>query len=1002
VLRRRRILGIAVLVVLIVVIASLRGLAAFFIDYLWFHSLHETGVWSGVLGAKVVLALVFIAAGFVLLYLNLWIADRTAPTFALASTTDEVVIRFHEVVGHRRNQLRILVALVLAVFMGAGAAGQWNDWILFNHRVDFGTKDATFGRDLGFYVFQLPFWEFLVSWLFAALVVTLLATLVADYFNGGIQIQVPEGTHLADRFSQRVKVHASVLLAVLALVKTGQYWFGRFQLVFSNRGTVDGALYTDTNVQLKAIDLLLLISVFACVLFLVNIWRRGWVLPAMAVGLWAVVSVVGGVAVPAFVQRFRVQPAESTMEKPYLSQNIKATRASFGLDKVKVKSFSNDGKLDAKVLTDNKATVQNVRLWDPAVMREVFNKLQGIRSYYNVGDPDIDRYTINGDLTQVLTANRDLDKSSLPQKSWESEHLAYTHGYGNVMAATNASDRGQPVFSNKDIPVVSVGTGTKVTQPATYFGEGQSGYVIVDSKRDEIDYTDDSGKPIPTRYSGADGIEIGSGPSGFAKRAAVALQFADVNPLISSNVTGKSKVLMYRDVRQRVQTLAPFLSFDSDPYVVVRSNGRMDYIIDGYTTTAHYPNAQRAITSNLPAESGLNRRMNYVRNSVKAVVDAYDGTVTLYVVDPTDPLIRAYQSAFPKLFTPKSKIPADLAEHFRYPEDLFKVQTQMYGRYHLTDPSGFYTQENSWEVSADPNQAGVAGNGTAPGAVDANGNPIDPSSHPMDPYYLLMRLPGDSSESFLLLRPFVPKQSGALNKQVLTGFMTAQSDPSDYGRLDLFQLPSGNPPSGPYNVAAQMMQDRKVSSTQTLLCNSGAAKGGSECEYGNLLLVPVDQSLLYVRPWYVKASGNSLPELQQVIVAYQDTSGNIRVAVESTFHQALQDLFPGKIPDTKERNPAAPVDTSLASQVNGSGSTSTTTTTSTTAPPTTSGPSTPTTALPGNPTQAQLIAALNDAFAQADADLKKGDLAAYAQDIAKAQAIAAQLKNAQSTTTAPP
>ena len=668
---------------------------------------------------------------------------------------------------------------------------------------------------------------------------------------------------------------------------------------------------------------------------------------------------------------------------------------------MQVKPFSNDGKLDAKVLTENAATVQNVRLWDPAVMREVFNKLQGIRSFYNVGDPDIDRYMIDGNLTQVLTANRDLDKASLPQKSWESEHLAYTHGYGNVMAATNASDRGQPVFTNKDIPVVTEGKGPKVTKAATYFGEGQTGYVVADSKRNEIDYTDDAGTTKFTRYDGKDGIEVGSGLGGFTKRAAVALRFADVNPLISSNVTGKSKILMYRDVRERVQTLAPFLSFDSDPYVVVRDNGRMEYIIDGYTTTAHYPNAQRAITSDLPANSGLNRRMNYVRNSVKAVVDAYDGTVKLYVVDSADPLIRAYQKAFPKLFTPKSQIPTDLAEHFRYPEDLFKVQTRMYGRYHLTDPSGFYTQENAWEISADPNRAGVAGNGTAPGAVDANGNPIDSGEHPMDPYYLLMRLPGDAKESFLILRPFVPKQTASLNKQVLTGFMTAQSDPSDYGRLDLFQLPADKLPSGPYNVAAQMMQDRKVSSTQTLLCNSGQAKCGSECEYGNLLVIPIDQSLLYVRPWYVKASGNSLPELQQVIVAYQDTSGNIQVAVESTFRQALQDLFPGNIPLTKEKNPAAPVDTSLAGQVNGSGSTVTTTTT-TSAPPTTKPGTPPTTALPGNQTQAQLIAALNDAFDQADADLKKGDLAAYANDIAKAQAIAAQLDKTQSTTTTPP
>jgi uncharacterized membrane protein (UPF0182 family) len=639
-------------------------------------------------------------------------------------------------------------------------------------------------------------------------------------------------------------------------------------------------------------------------------------------------------------------------------------------------------------LNDNAVTVQNVRLWDPAVMQEVFTKLQGIRSFYKVPEPDIDRYDIDGRITQVLTSGRDIDGESLPQKSWVAQHLSYTHGYGNIMAATNASDSGQPVFTNKDIPVVSTGNGTKVEQPATYYGEGLSGYVIADSNTKEIDYTDEAGNTKFNRYDGKGGIRIGSGFGGFLHRAAVALRFADVNPLISSNVDADSKVLMYRDVRTRVQNLAPFLAFDNDPYVVVRANGDIDYIIDGYTTTAHYPNAQRAVTSDIADSSGLNSRFNYVRNSVKAVVDAYDGTVTLYVIDPHDPLIRAYTKAFPKLFTSGSKVPRDLAEHFRYPEDLFKVQTRMYGRYHLTDPNGFYTQENAWEISADPNKAGLQA-GTAPGAVDANGNPIESGAAPMDPYYLLMRLPSSKSESFLILRPFVPKQSGAPNKQVLTGFMTAESDPDDYGRLDLFQLPGSNLPSGPYNVAASMMSDRKVSSTQTLLCNSGEQSGGSECEYGNLLVIPIDQSLLYVRPWYVKSSGNSLPELQQVIVAYEDSGGNLHVAVESTFRGALVDLFGDGVPETSERNPTK--DVGLDGQTGSSGSSGTTTTT--TSPSTT----TTTTVPAASGSQADLIRQLNAAFAEADAALKKGDFTAYAAAIERAKTIAAQLEAAGSS-----
>ena len=983
---------IVAVVVLFVLAISMRGVADFYTDFLWFKSLKETGVWSGVLGAKLALGAIFIFAAFLLIFVNLWIADRTAPVFGIATTEDEVVLRFHEIFGRRRGLLRAGIAVVLGLIIGGGASSQWNNWILYNHRVDFATKDATFHTNIGFYVFQLPFLEFLVSWLFVAVLVSVLIVLVADYFNGSIQVQAPAGTHLADRFNPRVKVHVSVLLAMLALVKTAQYWLGRYNLAFSTRGTVDGALYTDTNVQLKSIYLLLMISVFACVLFLVNIWRRGWVLPAMAVGLWGVVSIVAGIAVPAFVQRFRVEPAESTMEAPYLQHNITATRTSFGLDKIKVQSFANDGQLTAPKLQDNKQTVQNVRLWDPAVMQEVFNRLQGIRSFYNVGDPDVDRYRINGQMTQVLTANRDIDSSALPQKSWQAQHLAYTHGFGNILAAANAADRGQPVFTNKDIPVVTKGTGTKVRQPSTYFGEGLAGYVITNSKTPEINYTDASGDTKFTHYSGADGIKLGSGLSGFVNKAALSIRFTDINPLISTNVTSKSKVLMYRDVRQRVQTLAPFLSFDADPYVVVRADGRLDYVIDGFTTTKNYPNAQRAITADLASDSGLNRRFNYVRNSVKAVVDAYNGTVKLYVVDNTDPIIQAYEKAFPKLFTSDSKVPADLRAHFRYPEDLFKVQTAMYGRYHLTTPSGFYTQENGWQVAADPNTAGIANAAAVPGAVDANGNPINASDHPMDPYYLLMRLPGDKTESFLLLRPFVPNQGGAVTKQLLTGFMTAQSDPSNYGELTVYQLPANNLPSAPYNIAAQMMQDKKVSTTQSLLCNSGSS-GGSECEYGNLLLIPIDQSLLYVRPWYVKASGNSLPELQQVIVGYQDSSGNTQVAVESTLRGALVDLFGNDVPSTRETNPLAAVNLNTVGAGGGSGTASTTTTTSTPTTTVQSGPTTTVTA--GNQTVAQLVAQLNDAFAQANIDLGNRDLGAYANDIARAQALAAQLKAKQ-------
>jgi uncharacterized membrane protein (UPF0182 family) len=816
-------------------------------------------------------------------------------------------------------------------------------------------------------------------------------TAVAHYFNGGIQVQGPGP--LSSRVSPGVKAHLSVLLGVLALVKTGQYWLQRYQLVFSTRGTVNGATYTDVNVQLKAIYLLVLISLFAFALFIVNIWRRGWVLPVLAVGLWAFVAIVAGVAVPAFVQRVRVQPAESSMERPYIKHNIDATRQAYGLQNISVQQFSDDGKLDATALRDNSQTVQNVRLWDPSTMNSIFTRLQGIRSFYNVADVDVDRYNLNGSSnnTQVLLSARTLDPTKLPQSSWEATHLAYTHGYGSIMAPANAASNGQPAFINKDIPVETLAGAPKVTQPEVYIGEGQGGYAIVKTKRQEIDYTDQANQTRFTSYNGKDGVTIGSGIGGFLRKAAFWLRFGDINPLISSNITPESKVIYERDVKTRVQKLAPFLKLDADPYTIIGANGHLQYIVDAYTTTGNYPNSQGADTSDEPDGSGLAGSFNYVRNSVKAVVDTYDGTVTFYIVDQGDPIIRAYAKAFPHLFT--TKIPAELRKHFRYPEDLFRVQTNMYGRYHLTNPDDFYTKADAWQVSADPNQA--AGNTV----VDRNGV-IVPRGHTMDPYYLLMRLPQDQQESFLTLRPFVPEQGNDATKQVLTAFMTAQSDPSNYGRLRLFTLPANNLPSGPYNIVANMMQDSNVSRLQSLLCNNKSGgdgtTGGSECDFGNTLLIPIDNSLLYVRPWYVKASGNALPELDEVIVGYQNANGNTRVAVETSFRAALVDLFGPNVPLTLEANPKAQITTQTGQSLGsggalGSGGTSTTspgssTTSSTTLPPTGS-------------SQRDLIAQINAAFDKADSDLKAGDLAAYAADVAKAQTLARQLQAKLNSTT---
>lgn len=986
---------IVVVLALLVLVISLRGVAKFYTDYLWFKSLHRTGVWGGVLGAKLVLAAIFMAVFFLLLWLNLFIADRLAPAFG-PGPEEELVLRYREMIGRRTGLVRVIVSIVFAVIAGAGVSSQWNDWILFTHRVNFGQHDATFHTDVGFYVFQLPFLTFLGSWLFAAFVIILIVTMVAHYLNGGIRVQ---STGRGPRVTAQVKAHLSVLLGILALIKTYQYWYQRFGLTFSTRGTVNGATYTDVNVQLKALYLLMLISIFALVLFIVNIWRRGWVLPVLAVGLWALVAVLAGAAVPAFVQRFRVQPAESSMERPYIEHNIAATRAALRLDNVQNSNFSGTSGLTAVDLQQNAGTVRNIRLWDPSVMNTVFQRQQGIRSFYEINNVDVDRYKLaNGDLTQVEIATRDLSTAGVPQKSWEATHLAYTHGYGAVMAPTNASNSSQPVLVTQDIPVRSnSGAPPLNKQPELYIGTGQSGYVMVDTKRREIGYTDKDNNTQFTSYDGEDGIKLGGGIGGFVRKASFALRFGDINPLISSNIEPDTKVLINRDLEQRLRALAPFLSWDSDPYPVIM-DGRVVYLADGYTSTDRYPNAQRADTSGLPPGSGLRHGFNYVRNSVKAAVDAYNGTVTIYIVDPDDPLIRAYSKAFPKLFTPATKAPKDLVDHFRYPEDLFRVQTAMWGRYHLSNPDDFYNQQNAWDVAHDPNKEDQPTNGIT--AVTEQPGQTNVASDRMDPYYLLMKLPGDDHESFILLRPFVPTQGSG--KQVLTSFMVAKSDPDDYGHLEQFQLSSGNLPNGPANIAALMQQDSDVSKNQTLLCQRG---GGTSCEYGSLLLIPINQSLLWVRPLYVQSEQTSIPQLDLVVIAYTDEAGDTKVKVASTLHDALEMAFcptgaaDCQIPTTRETNaPSLPSDNGETPNDNGGGSTSSTTSTTT---PGSSSTTTPPTTPPGGsggltgPAAGQvktLVDQLNAATDKMKQDAAAGNFGAFGQDIADIQAIASQLK----------
>ncbi|HVM54045.1 MAG TPA: UPF0182 family protein [Acidimicrobiales bacterium] len=965
--RRRRPSSRAWLVVVGAVVffglTSLRGIAGFYTTYLWFGELDLTGVWAGVLGSKIVLAAIFTGVFFAALLANLVIADRVAPRFRSLGPEDELVQRYRQVVGPHAAKVRLGVAALFALLAGTGASSQWHNWLLFRNSVDFGVEDPQFGRDIGFFVFRLPFLSFLVEWAFVAVVIIAVVTVVAHYLNGGIRVQAP-----VQRVTPQVKAHVSVLLAVLALIKAVGYYLQRFELSFSSRGVVDGASYTDVKAQLPALELLVIISLFAVVMFLLNIRRKGWALPVIGVGLWALISVIVGAVYPAFTQKFRVEPAEIDRERPYIARNIAATRTAFGIDDVEETPFDYDEQLTSAGLAENAETIRNVRLWDPQFVATTFQKLQEIRSYYRFSDVDIDRYMVDGRLTQTIVSARELNPTDLPSQSWVNRHLSYTHGFGALVAPANAvTADGQPAFTLKDIPP----EGTPgLTQPRIYYGEETGGYAIVKSKQREIDYQELEGTTAFSTYAGTGGVPLSS----FVRRAAFALRFADFNMLISDLVTPESRAIFIRDIGNRVRTAAPFLRYDADPYPAI-VDGRLLWIQDAYTTTGRYPYAQRASIDRIPGESGLRSNFNYVRNSVKVVTDAFNGSMIFYVVDDEDPILKAYAKAFPDLFTPGSEVTEELRAHFRYPEDLFRVQTNMYGRYHIESPNEFYNAGDAWDISQDPGSGSPtrATQTTAPATTSTTavtGLVATDREQRMDPTYLLLRLPNDTDESFLILQPFVPRSRGD-RQQNLSAFMTAKSDPDEYGKLQVFVMPRGEQIDGPSLVDARAAADPVISQQITFLNQQG-----SEVKLGNVQVIPIENSLLYVRPLYVQSARNPLPEFKRAIVVFGD-----RAVIGNTLREALTSLF-GDAPGTLEQAPGGP------------------------APgPTQPGPTEPGPTQPGTPTVPEspevqrLLSEAATAYDAAQAALRAGDLAEYQRQIG---IVGEHVKAAQGQATGPP
>lgn len=843
-----------------VVIISLSAVISLYVDLLWFQDVGFQSVFWRILSSQAALVGAFGLVFFVFCLGNLIVVSRSSPTYRIADE-DDPLERLREAFVPLPKWILIGASALLALLFALRLAPAWELFLLSTNQVPFGIEDPVFQKDIGFYVFRLPMLQLTYQWLFSAVFVVILLVAATYYLTGGIRPQAA-----VDRLSAQVKVHLSVLIGLLALIRAWGYRLNQFELLYSERGTVSGASYTDITAELPALNLLVAVSIIGAILFLVNIRFRGWALPAIGLGLWVLTSILAAGVYPFLIERFRVEPAQFQREQPYLERNIEATRHAYGLDAMEVTQFPIEPGLSAETVEAGDNALANVRLWDPQTLKVAYRQLQEIRTYYQFQDVDVDRYTIGGERRQLMLALRELDTGGLESRSWLNEHLVYTHGYGSVASPTNeAESEGRPNLLLQGIPPVTDVERLEIERPGIYFGEGPGTYSVVKTEQEELDYTSE-GVNQTTVYSGEAGVPV----SNLFRRAALAWDFRDVNLLISSLIDSESEIIMNRQVRQRVQKVAPFLEFDGDPYPVI-TNGEITWMMDAYTVSGMYPYSERLDFQSFSQIRGgaaegqpsIVGRYNYIRNSVKVTVDAYDGTVTLYVWDEEDPIIETWRNAFPDLFEDKDSMPEELREHIRYPEDMFRIQSNTYRRYHVTEPTEFYQREDEWVIPDRPE--GVA----ASGGVGSN---------KLDPYYVLMRLPGSDADQYVMILPMNPR-----SRPNMVSLLAAKSDPAEYGELVDLRFPAGLQVFGVGQVSARINANEEISETRTLL-----GQGGSRVILGNLLVLPIGDSLVYSQPLFVQAESNAIPELKYVILA---TSEQVRMA--PTVDLALEALLEG-------------------------------------------------------------------------------------------------------------
>ena len=874
--------------ILFVIAAAFIYFSGYYIDWLWFKSVGFTSVWSTVLFTKIQLFLIVGLLTAAIIASNIYIAFKRRPLYVPTTVEISGVERLRAQIEPIRRLVFIGLILALTYFAGSSGMVFWKEWVLFNNASDFGVKDPQFGIDVAFFAFKLPMYQALIGWGISTLILATLASVFIHYMYGGIRTQVQ-----TDRTTVAARVQISILLGLIVLLKAIAYWFDRYALVLKEGRLITGLTYTDVNALLPAKAILSAIAVVCSLLFFANIVRRSWLLPAAGTALMVISSVLIAGIYPGAIQQFQVKPSESSKEAPYIQRNIDATRAAYGLENVTMQDYNATISTSAGQLAKDAATIANIRLMDPNVLSATFRQLQQIKPYYSFPESlDIDRYTVNGVSRDAVVAVRELNIEGNPSRNWINDHLVYTHGFGFVAAYGNTVDAdGKPNFLVGDLPPTK---GLGDFQPRIYFGENVPDYSIIGGKKTnspvEFDYPDDAsanGQKNYT-YTGTGGVPVGS----LFNKLLFAVRYGEQRIVLSNLINADSKILYNRNPRERVAKVAPWLTLDGDPYPTV-VDGKILWIIDGYTTSTGYPYSRStslaaatedALTANSTSVTAqANRSVNYIRNSVKATVDAYDGTVTLYQWDEKDPVLKTWMKVFPGTVKQKSAISKSLLAHVRYPEDMFRVQRDILSSYHVKSAAAYYGGQDFWRVPRDPSTFGA----------NAGAQP---------PYYMTLQMPGADKPTFSLTTPFVPR-GGSENLSAFAS-VDATAGPN-YGKITVLQLPRSTNIAGPSQVASNFEAKPDVANALSLL-----RQGGSDVVLGNLLTLPVGNGLLYVQPVYVRATSNAAayPLLQKVLVSFGDVIG-----FDNSLKGALDQVFGGNSGTGAGATPSTPTNSNSQS-----------------------------------------------------------------------------------------